>query len=1785
MRRWIGWLAALVTVALFVTLAVIAGGFDARETPREEAAVWVARSAGQYARVNTLTAEIDTVRQVENPSGVVQAGSMGLLLTQGHARAWHIDQANPADVGEVEPGDSAPAAGAAPSAVEAIRTPDGTSEVLASRDAVLYRTEAGQALLAAVDPTAELGLGQARALEPRGADASTRIDAIALEGDTGLIALFAAEQNAVYWYDIGTRAFRRGASEVPAAVPESGTQLAIVAGEWVLFDAASGRVWRERASEPTVIETTGTALLQASSGDAAGSDALIADEAGLWAIDAAGGAERLIEAAGTPARPVATGGELAAGWIGAAAGQLWTASGGATALELDPAVDLPGELAPVIHSNGSHAVLAETRTGMLWRVPDGRLIGVDQWQLITPPQQEIGARTTEDIAEPRPPVAVPDSFGVRAGEPALLPVLLNDFDPNRRDVLTIVPESLGESAGALDATFGAVELLSDGQALLVRPDPEASGSATFSYRVSDGQQLSEPATVRLTIAQADVNSAPEWCPVQGCQRSWPSPELAPGGTLVLSLLEGWVDPEGDPIVLADAAALDPAAPVRVLVTADGKLAVRHTDSASADGEVLLRVGVTDARGARRERELRIAVRSGAAIEFTALASTVRVGETAVLRPLERMSGGSGAFELLDASVQQGSTDVSVQQGVGTLQVTAPGAGSSLIGVTVRDSVTGQEIVGTIRVTAVEQRGGLAVPPLRAFVRPLADSTVEVLDAIPAAASRGLAVESARVVDGRLRTDVIEHARIRVSGSTLDGQPGRIGAADVVVTEGESSAVGRLTVFQVSPDGSGAIAVADTATVRAGSVVDIPVLDNDVAPPGERLVLHPEVAGTGAGLAFASGSAVRVLAPREPGTYTLSYTTYGASSPELGDTAQITLTVLPIGSNRSPVPSAVTVRVGPGETVTAAVPLSGVDPDGDRVRVVGVAEPEDPQLVASLQPRTGVIEVTAAPSAPRGTRETRYTVRDGAGGEAEGRLRIIVTDPAEGGGAPVAYSDYVRIAQGVSEPAVVRPLENDIDPSGGALELVAVEPNVPGGEGSPGYSELATRLDLSELQRGVVRVSGGEALGTASFRYTVRSTATGSTADGLIVVQVSARVGLQAPRITDTVLSVRDRADFAGTGVDVVEGRVRWATGDVSELQLSLWGDAADRYRVSGNRISGEYRAAGDLVPFRLSGLDASGAEVESFGFLVVPPLDELRLGLKPGATPLTVDEGQSLEVSVRSLLDLAPGDQIVVTPGQAPAQRAQASCQIVNGTTLRYTAGEGEPWVDSCTVRVRLAEQTAVTAVPVPVRIVPRVPVAVLRPLTRTIAPGAAESIALGAMVEWQGGREGQMSALQFEVSETAAAFVVTRSGGALTVQARAGATPGAQEQLTVRVTGAGTSQAFLTLRVGEAAIDAPRGGAVTLSCTVGAACASELVGAPGEYDPFAGRPGGGLRLNGIDAASCAVAGFAIEGDSVRVTWVDQRVAGGTCQIGFTVRDAQNREGAGVLNFEALGVPPAPALVEQIGFTDAGLTLRVTLGDAQAAYPALTGVVIRQDGAPSSATCTPAGGSYTCEVGGLAIGVEHRFAARAVNEVGESHSTPEVVGWAYRAPATPTATAEQTGVAPGGDSGTVRVRVSGGADVLEYRFLVDGVHLHSLTPRGASGTADAEVDVLVGDHRFQVVPVSRYPHPLNEPNTGAATAPQPLLVAGPPNIRSLTLTTEPGGSTVMATVDLSANWGEGTRYGVSTTGACAANSPGLPSEPIPLNGATGDTMVVTVCASNDWGDATPVTRQIVVGGT
>ncbi len=244
---------------------------------------------------------------------------------------------------------------------------------------------------------------------------------------------------------------------------------------------------------------------------------------------------------------------------------------------------------------------------------------------------------------------------------------------------------------------------------------------------------------------------------------------------------------------------------------------------------------------------------------------------------------------------------------------------------------------------------------------------------------------------------------------------------------------------------------------------------------------------------------------------------------------------------------------------------------------------------------------------------------------------------------------------------------------------------------------------------------GETAGTNSYFYTVRSTRTGSTAQGLIVLTVTEGTVADQPVIADTVLTARDRDDLADGGVDVVTDRVRWPSGDVSSLRLSLWGEQSG-YTVRGNRIIGEAPKEGALVPFQLTGTAAGGRDVAAYGFLRIPAFDDMQVQLVPGATPVVVDEDASVSFAVQDYLDLPSSDAVEIGSGAFTAQRAAASCAADGPRKAEYRAGREAPWSDTCLIPVRLEGQKRWSFVDVPVSIRPRSP-SCCSPRSRTRSP------------------------------------------------------------------------------------------------------------------------------------------------------------------------------------------------------------------------------------------------------------------------------------------------------------------------------------------------------------------------------------------------------------------------------------------------------------------------------------
>lgn len=1717
-------------LALIAGLAVVWPGFDAKQTPPDNAAVW-AMQAGEgrrYARVNTQLGELDTVKSVENPSRLVQTGDHLMVYTDSDSRFAEVSAATPVDLDD--------------SSSDALKpAPSGTRTVAAAGDYLAYLTDSGSVLGATVDGEAgpipfDPYAGQA----PQAGGPAPRFAADAVAVDSaGIVYAYSSGEGKIFRADIASGRVL-GIDTVPG--PLSGdAQLSAVGGRWVLLDEGSGSIWVQGRAQAIPTPEGGDALLQQATAAGAASRALlVADRDGLLSVPLDGSAvQRIVgsqgSALGTPAVPSFLGGTAYGAWLpaGTAGGMLWSSDAGTRALDYAGA-PLGDDAAPVFQSNGSRMILNETRSGWVWTVPDGALVASSQnWTSDEQAQQRQSQQNeqTQRVIDPKPPVAEPDSFGVRAGRDVVLPVLLNDHDPNE-DVLTVVPASVQ----GLDPAFGTLTTVNDDQEIVVSVAPGATGTARFSYRVTDGTSAdglqSASATVTLTVVPEDVNRPPEWCGVEGCLAQWPSPQLVPGGTVSADALRGWVDPDGDPVFLSaatnlsgvGAVAFDPA----------GTIVYQHPDpNSTAAVSVPIEATVSDSRGASASKTLTVTVTPQPHLSVESFAAVGTAGQPLVVEPLPHVSGAIGAPRLTEAKPLDETDSRAVVNGnASTFEFTSSQPGSYLVSITVADDA-GQS-TGTVRVTMLDPAAArLSVAPTTAFVYPGQDATVDLFSAVSNPSGLVLMlsdVDPVAAPTSAMSVDTLGQSLLRVAGATEDGKPGLLGTVGFTVSDGsgrtDATARGQLTVILLAaPAPEAPIARNDAVTVRAGAQADVPVLDNDQAPAGLLIALDPSRVSydPSAGLAFASGRTLRYLAPQTPGTYVVSYTVYALGYPELSDTAQLVVTVLGPEANLPPAPRPLTGRVLSGRSVS--IPFDGyaVDPDGDMVtldRILG----QPASGSASIAADGTAIVYTSAPGF-QGQVSFRYQVRDanGATGESEVRIGVLA---AQSDPSPVAYTDYVQVQQG-GGTVVVDPAENDIDPTRGSLEVTEVHPDAE--PGSAEYAALAAMI--GPVRDGKVTVTAGEALGTYSYVYTVRN-AQGDTAMGLIVVKVVRGSVPDYPVVTDTILTAATRDSFS-TGVDVVTGKVSWASGDVSGLTLSLWGQQQG-VAVDGWRISGQLPERALLIPFQLSGRDFSGRLVTSYGFLRVPGQEDVRLSLKASAAVQQVREKESVTFDMASATVMPPGSSLQVDGAHLTTEgsRAEASCSLLSGTTVQYSAGAGAPWTDSCTVPVRLASQQDWTYLVVRIQIQAAVPQPQLRPASVTVGPGQTLSYDLAQMTSWTGAED--WASLRYQTAYSSADASVTQSGSVLTIVAADDARPGRESLVTVSLPSHPDAlPSALTIKIGPAPAALPKGATVPKECSeAGGAtsCDIPVIGMAGEVNPLPGTP---LQLVsvGSPSGSCTGVSFAVaDASTVRASW-SADAPGGTCTSAFVVQDAQGRQSSGGRNGSVIldlqGLPAAPASLTQIAFGDRTLTLQVNPGPAANAYPALGGFTIYRDGQEVQ-KCTASGSCAPISV--ARNGDPQQYSARAFNDVGESRSQVTTSAWAYVPPVVSSAHIESVyrtgGVATSPQQGVLHLSItSSDESVRSYEVSGPGVSPFTVDRAGRQ-TVEQDVAATAGTAvTLTVVPRTGLPVPelAGATPTGTGVATNTVTAVGAPLVGDIQVTDRSDSSLTVSLAGVSGN--------------------------------------------------------------
>lgn len=1339
-------------------------------------------------------------------------------------------------------------------------------------------------------------------------------------------------------------------TELELAGESSDVLLTAVGDDVVVLDRTSGRLFLPGGDAVTVADAQGARLQQPG---AATDTVAYATSTGLVQQPLDGGPAIERRGSGVPAAPVQLDGCLFGAW--SASGQIVRDCPG-TDRDLDRVLEgIDPQTQLEYRVNRNNVVLNDLSAGTVWMALQ-EYEKVDDWDVQRPDEgdgedvnadddtPELVDTTIVDRERQDPPEANDDSFGVRPGRATVLDVLANDLDPDG-DVITAALQ--GDQPDELE-----IQEVLGGKALQAVVPEDASGRVSFEYEVSDGRGGTDTATVRVRVVPDEDNAAPE-------QTGEPVLRVQQGGTAEIRVLPFFRDPDGDDVYLATASSTVKGDEVRAYP--DGL--VEFQDDGSATGRKKVNLTVGDGRGEVVEGTLWVDVLGESQEPPVAVGDHVVVpaGEPVTIEPLENDTDPNGDALRLASVSEAAPAEITPNYDAGTFTFLAHEPKSYDVLYQVSDGPGSTTGVVRVDVQDPDDAGGAPVVVADTALLPAGGSTlVDVLANDTDPAGRVLVVQSVDVPeDAGVTVAVLGHQMLRVTESR------RISDAvtlQYTVSNGEETTTGQVRILPIpAPDRlQPPHAVPDEVTVHTGDYVNIPVLENDTHPDGLELTLDDELEQTiepGQGEIFASEGQLRFRAGSEGGT---AYAIYRVQDPNgQEDSAQVTIHIRDSEENAAPVPQDTEARVLSGGTVRVEVPLDGIDPDGDSVRLLNIVQPPSLGMAEIVDGRYIDFRATDDVS---GQDILTYAVQDSRGETAVGTVRVGISPPGVKNHPPVAADDVmtVRPDRRVAVPA----LRNDSDPDGDQIGLV------------PGAIEAEDPLDPEvEQDRIVLRTPGKE--GTVSFYYAVEDT-WGARAMGSVTIEVTEDAPLLAPIARDDVVLPSElSADQTSVQVPVLENDED-PDGAASELTVTLDASTAtvDEDGVVDVRLGAERQ----LLTYTVTDQDG----LEARAFLQVPPAGDLAGGthprLKPDFVPLEVMSGEPLDVDLTDAVVVAAGG----TPEIADPDSVSAvagSVEIEDAQHLTYTSDED--YVGPASVSAQVTD--GLEGDPEDHTALVQVPIKVLPPENLPPEPGApAGQVAAGEESSVDLGRyasDPDDDPLTFSLGSTPAGVSAVLADGVVTLQADPDVPKGSSVTIPFTVSDGNNPSVDGSLNVDVVASTRPL--AKANPDTVDGAHQGEPVSVPvlaNDSNPFAER--GPLELVGQPTVETGEGGATVDGDQVVVVPKESFV--GTMVVRYRVQDATedpDREVEGRITVNVLGVPEAPATpsVEEVRSETVVLSWTPPLNNGAE----ITGYTVRSDQGDEFQCATT-----TCTLDGLTNNVTYTFQVVATNEVGDSDPSP-----------------------------------------------------------------------------------------------------------------------------------------------------------------------------------------------------
>lgn len=1725
-RRRTAQVAAVVTVpAVLAVLALVNPGFPLARVDLNDSGVWL--TATESLRLGRFNAQVEELN-----AGLVTAGSRFDVLQDG----GDVLLVEPLTVSVVDPASVTLAAQAAvPSGAE-VSMGGGAVAVVAPNGDAWVRPVAQLGSLAPTSDTPDMALGEGGRVVVT--DAGVAYGVAAETGDVTRVVLRDGQAQAEPAGTLGAQV----------------EQLTAVGDEPV---GLSGSTVRSRQAVVDVAGGRDLVLQQPGPADDA---VLVAARDALIEAPLAGGepVRHATSGQGVPAAPVRLDDCAHGAWASGSGSYLRRCGDGKPEV-----LDLEGmttsdELA--FRVNRGIVVLNDTLRGRLWMPQEDTELREPNWQDIVPedePEQSEedveGAATTQDLlaecgAEATAPEAADDEFGVRAGRTMILPVIDNDSSSDCGILAVSEFDPLPEDFGTLQAIYG-------GRALQVRVNPEATGSVTFTYTISDGRGTGAPstATVQLTVRDADVNGAPSQIRVG-------SLSVEQDAQAQYSALADFTDPDGDDLTLVDATADSGTVRFRQ----DGT--VTYQADGGALGRAQVRLLVSDGQETA-EGTLIVDVRAAGSLapQIDPVHAVTYVDQPVRLQPLDavRTSGKepvrlAGVDELAGAKI---TTDLAA----GTFTFSAPRPGTYYVSFVV--AAAPQQATGLARIDVLEWPSQVE-PPIavrdRVYLAPGREVTVAPLANDSDPAGGVLVLQSVDVpADSGLRVAILNHELVQISATRTLTAPVSLA---YTVSNGPASAVGEISVHPVPASAVAQPPVVENieVSVRTGGVVTVPVLDHAYDPDGDALTVVPELAeplGEGEGLLFVSGDVLRYQAPAKPLTAHATFVVRDETGNETAATLTVRVHASDATAKAPPRPRDLTARVFEGETIRIAVPLVGIDDDGDGVTLLGVAvAPSKGRVVAS---GADWLEYEALPG-ESGTDSFTYAVEDWTGQRAVATIRVGISPRPASSAQITARNDDVTVRPG--QRVEVRVLANDIDASGGELMLSEA-------------LEKADGIDARVEGRRII-VQAPPTPGVLQIAYTVTN-ARGGRDTAVLTVTVLEDAPVLPPVARDIVVPAIDTLGRESVEVDVL-AVAQNPSGPLSDLAVSVPASAADVASVTptGSVVITLVDHA-QTVPYLLTNTTSSTAS--TYAFITVPALGFFPPTPRPKAPALRVASGEQIVIPLDEQVQVAPGRTATIAdPDAVQATKSDGSDLVRDPTTLVFTSAPGYAGPASITVPVTdrtsasdTTGRTSVITLSITVYAVDDYPPTFVAPPI-AVAPGEDPIVVdLRTFTTGPEGASGAADVYTYQLrSAVPAGFTATLDGSVLRVAAGRTTQKGATGSLDLALGygRAGSMTVQVDLRATASTRAMPR--VVDRHIPDGVQGRDTAVDAlAGAYNPFPDTP---LTIVEAVVETPGAGTASVSGGTVNVRPGAEFV--GAMVVRYAVRDATgdpDRQVEGRITVVVRGKPATPKAPRVVEVRDRTVVLSWDAPDDRGER--ITGYRVTVPGS-TERQCA----STTCTIDNLTNDVEYTFTVAAKNAV--DWSDPSPASATARPDAVPDRPDAPTLVFGDGQvTAAWRAPTSPGSAVTRYEVMI--------SPAPGSGSATQSTSSLSATftglrngtaYTVQVRAYNRLPEPSA---WSLASAPEvPAKAPDAPVVTAAGTVTGWFGSTGRIDVDWAepaANGAEITRYDVSVDGAPAVSN-GTSTHYVIAGAERGKTYDIRVRAVNKagegpWGSVTGTT--------